>query len=385
MSKNFFSQRTTACEATREKWDALYKQYVTAYPEKAAELERRFSHTFLDDTFQHLPTFEFGKTKAEASRKYSNYCLNGLAPVLPELIGGSADLSPSNLTQLKCSGDFQKDTPAGRYLRFGVREHGMAAICNGLFAYGCFRPFCATFLVFSGYAMGSIRLSALSKFGVLYIMTHDSIGLGEDGPTHQPVETLECLRSIPNLNVFRPSDGNEMRAAYKTALTTVETPTIICGSRSTIKGSPTHSDTKAELGAYVIVEEASPDLILVATGSEVPLCVDAAKILSGEGVKTRMVSMPCQEIFYQQSSSYQLEVLPGNAPTLSVEASLEIGWHKISHAQIGMKGFGKSGSGSDCFEHFGFTVENVVEKGKKLVQFYKDNGPVPNLCNRPNF
>ena len=381
----FYKKRTTVCEEKRAKWDELYKKYTSTEPEKAAELERRFAHKVPEDVFSKLPTFEFGKDKDEASRKYSNYCLNKLAPELPELMGGSADLTPSNLTAMKCSGDFQKDTPIGRYLRFGVREHAMAAICNGLYAYGCFRPFCATFLNFAGYALGSIRLSALSKFGVLYIMTHDSIGLGEDGPTHQPVEMIESLRSMPNINVIRPADCNETVAAYRIAIKSHETPSVICCSRSTVKSMAASTPEKAEKGAYAVIEEDSPDLILIGTGSEVGFCLEAAEKLSEEGIKTRVVSMPCQDVFLQQSKEYQLEILPGNIPTLSVEASSINGWHRFSHAQIGLTKYGKSGKGSDLFKYFGFTAENVVSKGKKLIAFYKDVGSVPNLMSRPNF
>lgn len=381
----FYKKRTSVCEEKRAAWDELYKKYAAAHPEKAAELERRFSHKVPEDVFSKLPTFEIGKDKDEASRKYSNYCLNAVAPELPELMGGSADLTPSNLTALKCSGDFQKDTPIGRYLRFGVREHAMAAICNGLFAYGCFRPFCATFLNFAGYALGSIRLSALSKFGVVYIMTHDSIGLGEDGPTHQPVEMIESLRSMPNINVIRPADCNETVAAYRIAIKSHETPSVICCSRSTVKSFAASTPEKAEKGAYAAIEVDSPDLILIASGSEVGCCLGAAEKLSEEGIKTRVVSMPCQDVFLQQSQEYQLEILPGDVPTLSVEATAIHGWHRFSHAQIGLTRYGKSGTGGDLFKYFGFTVDNVATKGKKLIDFYKEAGSVPNLMSRPTF
>lgn len=379
-----YKKRTASVEGVRSAWDELYKKYAAAFPDKAKELERRFSKNLPGDVFSKLPTFEIGKDKDQASRKYSNFCLNSIAPELPELMGGSADLTPSNLTALKCSGDFQKDTPGGRYLRFGVREHGMAAICNGLFAYGGFRPFCATFLNFAGYALGSIRVAALSKFGIVYIMTHDSIGLGEDGPTHQPVEMLESLRSMPNVNVMRPGDSNETAASYKLALSTPETPSVICCSRSTVKTIPGSSIEKAEKGAYCAVEEASPDIILIATGSEVGICLDAVDGLAKEGIKARVVSMPCQDVFLAQPLEYQKSILPGDIPTLSVEASSIYGWHRFSHAQIGLNKFGKSGKGSDLFKYFGFTTENVIEKCKKIVSFYKET-PVPNLMAKPTF
>jgi len=303
---------------------------------------------------------------------------------MPELIGGSADLTPSNLTNYKDLVDFQKDTPEGRYFRFGVREHGMVAVCNGMFAYGGLRPYCATFLVFTSYCMGAIRLSALSRFGIVFVMTHDSVGLGEDGPTHQPVESLESLRCMPNLMVFRPADGTETSAAYKVALSRPYTPTVICCSRSTVPSLEASTIDKAAKGAYVVVEEGSPDLVLIATGSEVGPCLEAAKNLKADGIKTRVVSMPCQEVFLEQPDSYQRTILPGTVPTLSVEAGAVNGWHRYSHAQIGMEEFGRSGKGSDVFAYFGFTADNIASKGKELVKFYKA-GNVPDLGNRPNF
>jgi transketolase len=223
--------------------------------------------------------------------------------------------------------DFQKGSEAGRYLRFGVREHGMVAVSNGIFAHGGLRPYCATFLVFAGYALGSIRLSALSRFGVIFVFTHDSIGLGEDGPTHQPVETLEVLRSLPNLNMFRPADMNETSAAYKVALERSSTPTVICCTRTNVPALEASTVDKACRGAYAAVEAEAPDLVLVATGSEVGICVRAAQTLMSEmsSIKVRVVSMPCQEVFLEQSDEYQRSVLPGNVPTLSVEASVDHG------------------------------------------------------------
>lgn len=383
--KAAYATSTEAGETKKKEWDAMYAKYKEANPEKAAELERRFSGKLPDGIADKLPKFEIGKDKDKATRQFSNLCLNAIAGDLPELIGGSADLTPSNLTALKCSGDFQKDTPAGRYLRFGVREHGMSSICNGLFAYGGFRPFCATFLNFVGYALGAMRLSALSKFGVIYIMTHDSIGLGEDGPTHQPVEIIESLRSMPNILVFRPADSNETAASYQVALEKTETPTVICCSRSGVPAIESSTIEKATKGAYIAVDAADPALVLIGTGSEVGICIKAAKELADAGIATRVVSMPCQEIFLEQGDEYQKSVLPGNVPTLSVEASAEHGWHRFSHAQIAMTRFGASGKGAAVFEMFGFSTENVVNKGKALVEFYKKAGSVPDLNSRPVF
>ncbi|CAB9512204.1 Transketolase 1 [Seminavis robusta] len=382
--QKFFTKAAEKADKKRVEWDANFAKYTAANPEKAAELSRRIAHKMPDGVFDKLPSFTIGKDKDLASRKHSENCLNAMCPLLPEMVGGSADLTPSNNTRFKGASDFQKATPEGRYLRFGVREHGMAAVCNGIFAYGALRPFCATFLTFVGYCVGAIRLSALSKSGVIYIMTHDSIGLGEDGPTHQPIETMESLRCMPNIMVFRPADSNEMAAAYKVALSKSTTPSVICASRQTLKSLKLSTIEKASTGAYVAVEAKDPKLVLVATGSEVGICVEAAAKLTADGVPTQVVTMPCQELFLEQTQEYQKSVLPGNVPTLSVEAASPSGWHRFSHAQIAMNSFGASGPGGEVMAHFGFTTDNVVEKGKALTDFYKD-GTVPDLSNRPVF
>jgi transketolase len=366
--------------AKRLAWEAMFGDYAAAHPEKAAEISRRFAQKLPDGILDKLPT----NSKDVASRQSSQMVLSAIGPAMHELIGGSADLTPSNLTHYTGVEDFQKDSYEGRYIRFGVREHGMAAVTNGIFAHGGLRPYCATFLIFSGYAIGAIRLAALSKFGVIYVMTHDSIGLGEDGPTHQPIETLETFRAMPNILVFRPADTNETSAAYHVALQRTKTPSLIALSRSTLKGLAASSIEKASLGAYIALEpEGAPELIIVATGSEVGPSMEAATSLSD--LKVRVVSMPCQELFLEQSSEYQLSVLPGNIPTLSVEASSIQGWHRFSHAQIGMHGFGASGNANHLMKHFGFTSDNIAKQGQALFDFYKKGGiPVPNLNHRPS-
>lgn len=381
--QEFYTQAAVRADSRRVAWEGLFQEYTKAYPAKAAEISRTFANKLPEGILDKLPTYVAGKDKDLATRKHSHLCLEAIGPNMSELIGGSADLTPSNLTDYTGVVDFQKDSYIGRYLRFGVREHGMVAICNGIFAHGGLRPYCATFLNFVGYCIGAIRLSALSKFGIIYVMTHDSIGLGEDGPTHQPVETLETLRCMPNINVFRPADGNEMNAAYAAALSTYERPSVICCSRSTVKSLQQSSVEKASKGAYAVVEEASPDLVIVSTGSEVTFSVAAAERLISSGIKTRVVSMPCQEVFLEQSDDYQRSILPGNVPTLSVEASVVNGRHRFSHSQIGMGRFGISGPGEKVFDHFGFSPENIESQGKKLVEFYKTHGNVPDLNNRP--
>lgn len=386
----YYAQQAAEGDKTRVAWEANFAKYMEAYPEKATELQRRFNNELVEGVFDDLPTFIYGKDKPDSTRKFSEACLNAVASTVPELMGGSADLTESNCCQIKGATDFQKASPEGRMIRFGVREHAMAAISNGMFAYGGMRPFCATFLQFAGYALGAMRCSALSKFGVIYIMTHDSIGLGEDGPTHQPVEMLESLRAMPNMNVVRAADLNEMAAAYQIALKSVNTPTVICCTRAPVSALEHSSRDKAMKGGYIILPEGgdgAPDLVLVATGSEVWRCVDAAKALQSEhSIRTRVVSMPCQEAFLEQDESYRRSVLPGNIPTLSVEASSEHGWHRWSHAQVGMTTFGMSGPLEELFVKFGFDAENVANKGKELVEFYKQlDGAVPDLNARPSF
>jgi len=247
------------------------------------------------------------------------------------------------------------------------------------------RPYCATFLNFAGYALGSIRVSALSKFGIIYIMTHDSIGLGEDGPTHQPVEMLESLRSMPNILVLRPGDCNEMHAAYRIALERHETPSVIVCSRQTVKflGS---SPTKAALGGYVVSSpDTAPAVVLVGSGSETSLCADAAAALASEGVAASVVSMMSTELFLEQSEEHRRGCFPQGVPVVSVEAAAVHGWHRFSHVQIGMEGFGASGPGPELLEKFGFSVANVVEKAKATVAFYEKVGTVPDLMCRPVF
>ncbi|MCA1993791.1 MAG: transketolase, partial [Coleofasciculus sp. S288] len=312
--------------------------------------------------------------KALATRQTSEKTLNALAPVLPELIGGSADLTHSNLTLLKVSGDFQKGQYQNRNLRFGVREHGMGAICNGIALHSGLIPYCATFLVFADYMRAAIRLSALSQAGVIYVMTHDSIGLGEDGPTHQPVETLASLRAIPNLLVIRPADGNETSGAYKVAIEAASQnrPTLMAFSRQALpqlEGSSIDAVTK---GAYILSDsDGTPDIILIGTGSETPLCVQAAEKLRAEGTKVRVVSMPCWELFDEQDAAYRESVLPkAVTKRLAVEAASSFGWQRYIGSEgdmVSIDRFGVSAPGPLAMEKFGYTVDNVVTKAKALL------------------
>jgi transketolase len=384
-----YARVAEAGEALAAEWAALFENYKAEYPEEAAELERRIQGKLPEDWRDRLPTYT-ADDPAMATRKLSHIVINNIADVLPELIGGSADLTGSNLTRWNTAVDFQAEgsefgEPAGRYLRFGVREHGMAAILNGLAAYGGFIPFGSTFLNFINYALGAVRLSALSKERVIYIMTHDSIGLGEDGPTHQPIETLASLRALPNLYVIRPADGNEVSAAYITAIESTETPTVISLTRQNLSQLEGSSIEGALKGAYVLSQPADdeqPQVILVGTGSEVEICVAAAKQLAEEGVLVRVVSMPSWELFDQQDAEYRVSVFPEGIPVISVEALSTLGWERYSHAQIGMRTFGVSGPYQEVYAEFGFTPESIAEKVQQTIEFYKDK-PVPSLALRP--
>ena len=353
-------------------WQETWAQYKTKYPDEAAEFDRMLSGKLPDGWDQVLPTYK-PEDKGVATRKHSETCLNKLAPVLPELIGGSADLTHSNLTELKGFGDFQKGAYANRNIHFGVREHGMGAICNGIALHGSgLIPYGATFLIFTDYMRAAIRLSALSQAGSIWVMTHDSIGQGEDGPTHQPIETLASLRAIPNLTVIRPADGNETSGAYKWAIahSRQHNPTLMAFSRQNLPNLAGTSIDSVAKGAYPIVEcDGTPDLILIGTGSEVSLCVEAAAKL--EGKKVRVVSMPSWELFEAQDAAYRESVLPkAVTKRVAVEAASSFGWSKYIGTEgdsVSIDRFGASAPGGVCLEKFGFTVDNVVAKAKALL------------------
>ena len=354
-------------------WNELFAQYKSKYPEDAALLERLMSGKLPEGWEKALPTYT-PESKKDATRNQSGATLNAIAGVLPELIGGSADLAPSNKTLLKSSGDFQKGHYENRNVRFGVREHGMGAICNGIALHGSgLIPYGATFLVFTDYMRNAIRLSALSEAGVIWVMTHDSVALGEDGPTHQPVEHIASLRTIPNLVVMRPADGNETSGAYKVAVENRHRPTLLALSRqglSNLAGSSIEGTAK---GAYVLSDnsQGTPDVILIGTGGETELCVKAAEVLRGEGVKVRVVSMPCWELFAEQDEAYQESVLPKAVKKrLAVEAGTSFGWCRYvgdEGASISIDTFGASAPGGVVLENFGYTVDNVVAKAKALL------------------
>jgi transketolase len=355
-------------------WNKAVEAYKAKYPTEAAEFERLLSGNLPDGWANVLPTYT-AEDKALPTRKHSEICLNKLAPVLSELIGGSADLTHSNLTELKVSGDFQKGAFQNRNVHFGVREHAMGAICNGIALHGSgLIPYGATFLIFSDYMRAPIRLSALSQAGAIWVMTHDSIGQGEDGPTHQPIETIASLRAIPNLTVLRPADGNETSGAYKVAIENAKAnkPTLLALTRQNVAnlaGSSIEATTK---GAYTVVDsEGTPELILIGTGSEVELCVKAAETLAAEGKQVRVVSMPSWDLFEAQSAEYKESVLPkAVTKRLSVEAASSFGWHKYVGTEgdtVSIDRYGASAPGGTVMKEFGFSVDNVLAKAKALL------------------
>ncbi len=355
-------------------WNEIWAQYKAKYAEDAALFERLLSGKLPDGWEQCLPTYK-PEDKALASRKHSEICLNKIAEELPELIGGSADLTHSNLTELECSGEFQKGKYENRNLHFGVREHAMGAICNGIALHSSgLIPYGATFLIFTDYMRNPIRLSALSHAGVIWVMTHDSVALGEDGPTHQPVETIASLRAIPQLTVLRPADGTETSGAYKVAIENAKNhrPTLLALSRQNLPNLAGSSIAGVEKGAYMVIDsEGTPDLILIGTGSEVNLCVQVAEKLAAEGRKVRVVSMPSWELYEAQDAAYKESVLPkAVTKRLSVEAGISMGWWKYVGSAgdvVSIDRFGASAPGGVCMEKFGFTVDNVLAKAKALL------------------
>ena len=366
----FYREAMERGREREEEWTKRFEAYKQAYPELGAELQRRLDGQLPDGWDANLPSLPVD-AKGMATRVSSGKVLNELAVKLPELIGGSADLTPSNNTKFEEAGDFQPDNPGGRYLRFGVREHGMGAALNGINLFGGLIAYGGTFLIFSDYMKPAIRIAAISSIRSIFVFTHDSIGLGEDGPTHQPIEQLMGLRAIPNLTVIRPADANEVRDAWRVAITRKRSPTALALTRQNV---PTfeHSNgsTLLEKGAYVLKDFGdNPQLILMATGSEVSLIYEAAQKLSAEGTAVRVVSFPSWELFEEQDEAYRESVLPKNVRArLAVEAGATLGWERYAKAVIGLDHYGASAPYKVIFEKFGFTVENVVTKAKGLLK-----------------
>ncbi len=355
-------------------WRDRFERYAEQFPGEAAELQRRWAGELPEGWEQAVPRFT-PEAGAMATRAASGKVLNALAEAIPELIGGSADLAPSNKTYLHGKGDFQAETPTGRNLHFGVREFGMGAAVNGMALYGGLRPFGATFLVFSDYMRGAVRLAALMKLPVVFVWTHDSIFVGEDGPTHQPIEHLASLRAMPNLTVIRPADANETAAAWQYAMQAKEPVALILTRQKlpTLPETRTLAFEQLAKGAYVL--RPSPlertDLLLLASGSEVHLALEAQRLLAEERIGAQVVSMPSWELFERQSRFYQLSVLPPTVPRrLAIEAGSPMGWARYvgdRGAVLGLDHFGASAPASVLGREFGFTAEEVVERAKRLL------------------
>lgn len=353
-----------------DEWNLIFEKYRKEYPELAKEWDEWHSKELPVDLLNDSGLWDF-KLKT-ATRSSSGEILNYLVKKIPNLIGGSADLAPSNKTYTKERGDYNSEHRGGSNFHFGVREHAMGAIANGIAAYGGLRPYVATFLVFSDYMKGAIRLSALMKLPVIYIYTHDSIGVGEDGPTHEPIEQLPMLRSIPNFTVIRPADSKEVAAAWYYALNNNEGPTALILSRQNL---PVYDETSknALKGGYILLDSNSvkPDIILMASGSEVQLIYEAYSILKTKGINARVISMPSMEIFDKQTDEYKKSVLPDEIrKRIAVEAANPMSWYKYTGLDgevIGLNHFGASAPGKKLFDEFGFNVDNIVKRVERLL------------------
>ena len=358
--------------AAEEAWNKLFADYAAKFPEAKALWDKFHAPV---DAKALLSDEEFWayEDKPQATRGLSGIMINRLKDKLPQLIGGSADLAPSNKTNMKDEGDFSKEDYKGRNLHFGVREFAMTAIANGITLHGGLRAYIATFFVFSDYTKPMARLAALMGLPVTYVFTHDSIGVGEDGPTHEPIEQLAMWRALPNVNTFRPADATETAAGWYLAITSTKTPTALVLTRQNLPQLP-GSSKDALKGAYVVSEAKDPENmkgILIGTGSEVSLAIEAQKVLAAQGIDVRVVSMPCQELFDAQSAEYKESILPHDVRArVAVEAAADFGWGKyvgLDGATVTMKGFGASAPAAQLFEKFGFTKQHVVEVAMKVI------------------
>lgn len=375
-AKDFFRKAVVEGQRAQDRWRDLFEPYADAYPDEAAVLESMWTGELPGGWQDLLPDFSPDDGPI-ATRKASGTVLNAIAGSLPTLVGGSADLAPSTKTWLDGYDAFQRETPAGRNMHFGVREHAMGAVLNGMALHGELLPYGGTFLVFSDYMRPPVRLAAMMNLPVIFVWTHDSVWIGEDGPTHQPVEHLAALRAIPNLEVIRPADANETAVAWRMALERRDGPTGLILTRQSLPildRDESGSADDVERGAYVLGDTptSSLDVILIASGSEVHLALEAQAILANEAVGARVVSMPCMERFEGQLESYRNEVLPpAVTKRLAIEASIPFGWERYVGREgdtMGIQGFGASGPIQDLKRKFGFTAEAVVQQALRIVE-----------------
>ncbi|EDP73491.1 transketolase, partial [Hydrogenivirga sp. 128-5-R1-1] len=349
-----------------ENWNKMFEEYKKEYPQLAKQFEEFVNGKLPEGWEESLPTFK-DTSKPIATRSASGKVINALADKLPNFIGGSADLAESNKVVMEGKGDFYCDTPGGRNIHFGIREHAMGAAVNGMALHGGLIPFGATFFVFSDYMRASVRLAALMKTHSIFVYTHDSIGVGEDGPTHQPVEHLMSFRAMPDITLIRPADANETVQAWKIAIKE-KSPVVLVFTRQNVPVlDPEKYPIKEGVskGAYILEDVENPDVVLIGTGSEVHVCLGAKKLLEEKGIKTRVVSMPSWELFFKQSKEYQESVIPKDIPKVAVEAGIKLGWKEIvgeNGLVIGLESFGTSAPGNVLMEKFGFTPENVANQ-----------------------
>ena len=358
------SEKGAAAEA---EWNKKFAEYKKKYPEDYEELNSIITGELPAGWADALPDFT-PEDAGVATRIHSQTMLNALGSAIPGFVGGSADLAPSNMTLMKQFGDFQKDPPAERNIRYGVREHGMGAIANAIALHSPgFKSYCATFFIFSDYMRSAMRIAALSGAPTLFVMTHDSIGVGEDGPTHQPIEHLASFRAMPGMLMMRPADGNETAGAYQIGVEQTDRPTTLALSRQVVPNLPNTSREGVRKGAYVVAGPAAGedcDCICIGTGTELELAVNAAKEL---GAKARAVSMPCWELFEEQSDEYKASILPKGVPTVSIEAGSTFGWAKYADISIGRDDFGASAPAGILYKEFGITTDAMVKAAKSLM------------------
>lgn len=364
--KQHMAQVVNSLSQSEASWQTMFAAYEKAYPELAEAYKAWFSGEAPMEMLDSEAYWAYNETTA--SRSSSGKVLNNLAEVVPNFFGGSADLSPSNNSDMKHRKSFFANQYEGSNLHFGVREHAMAGIVNGIQAHGGLRAYAATFFVFSDYMKPSMRLAALMNLPVTYILTHDSIGVGEDGPTHQPVDQLAMLRAVPKLRVVRPADAREVSAAWYMAMTSKDAPTALVLTRQNLPALEGSSKDALKGGYVISKEQTQASLVLIATGSEVSLAIKAQEALLESGIDARVVSMPCMEVFDAQSEAYKAEVLLKGVPKISIEAGSTFGWHKYACHAIGLDDFGLSAPAERLFEAFGFTVDNVVKEAKQLLK-----------------